>query len=151
MQLGKAVGYAFGMRRKGHQDGLVVAVIGDGTCAESDLHEGMTGASILELPVLIYVTDNNIAISVTPEDGRGIKDFEAYARAFGFAFFERDGNDFLQCYDTTRKAAGYCIGQQKPALVWLQPVAPQQPLLGRRLHLRLRQLRPAHRLWPGPG
>jgi 2-oxoisovalerate dehydrogenase E1 component len=47
MQLGKAVGYAFGMRLAGHQDGLVVAVIGDGTCAESDLHEGMTGASIL--------------------------------------------------------------------------------------------------------
>ena len=120
MQLGKAVGYAFGLRRRGFQDGLVVAVIGDGTCAESDLHEGMTGASILELPVLIYVTDNNVAISVTPEDGRGIKDFEAYARAFGFAFFECDGNDFLQCYDTTRKAAGYCIGQQKPALVWVK-------------------------------
>jgi len=120
MQLGKAVGYAFGMRRRGFQDGLVVAVIGDGTTAESDLHEGMTGASILELPVLIYVTDNNVAISVTPEDGRGIKDFEAYARAFGFAFFECDGNDFLQCYDTTRKAAGYCIGQQKPALVWVR-------------------------------
>ncbi|MBA3550359.1 MAG: hypothetical protein H0T76_28120 [Nannocystis sp.] len=120
MQLGKAVGYAFGMRRRGFEDGLVVAVIGDGTCAESDLHEGMTGASILELPVLIYVTDNNVAISVTPEDGRGIKDFEAYARAFGFAFFECDGNDFLQCYDTTRKAAGYCIGQQKPAMVWVR-------------------------------
>ena len=120
MQLGKAVGYAFGMRRQGYQDGLVVAVIGDGTTAESDLHEGMTGASILELPVLIYVTDNNIAISVTPEDGRGIKDFEAYARAFGFAFFECDGNDFLGCYDTTRKAAGYCIGQQKPAMVWVR-------------------------------
>jgi len=120
MQLGKAVGYAFGMRRRGFEDGLVVAVIGDGTTAESDLHEGMTGASILELPVLIYVTDNNVAISVTPEDGRGIKDFEAYARAFGFAFFECDGNDFLQCYDTTRKAAGYCIGQQKPAMVWVR-------------------------------
>lgn len=120
MQLGKAVGYAVGMRRRGFDDGLVVAVIGDGTCAESDLHEGMTGASILELPVLIYVTDNNVAISVTPEDGRGIKDFEAYARAFGFAFFECDGNDFLQCYETTQQAAGYCIGQQKPALVWVR-------------------------------
>jgi len=120
MQLGKAVGYAVGMRRRGYEDGLVVAVIGDGTCAESDLHEGMTGASILELPVLIYVTDNNVAISVTPEDGRGIKDFEAYARAFGFAYFECDGNDFLQCYETTQKAAGYCIGQQKPALVWVR-------------------------------
>ncbi len=120
MQLGKAVGYAHGLRRRGFQDGLVVAVIGDGTCAESDLHEGMTGAAILDLPVLIYVTDNNIAISVGPDDGRGIRDFEAYAHAFGFAYFECDGNDFLQSYETTQKAAGYCIGQQKPALVWVK-------------------------------
>jgi 2-oxoisovalerate dehydrogenase E1 component len=120
MQLGKAVGYAHGLRRRGFEDGLVVAVIGDGTCAESDLHEGMTGASILQLPVLILVTDNNVAISVTPEDGRGIRDFEAYAKAFGFAYFECDGNDFLEVYETTRNAAGYCIGQQKPALVWVK-------------------------------
>lgn len=120
MQLGKSVGYAQGLRRRGYQDGLVVAVIGDGTCAESDLHEGMTGASILQLPVLILITDNRVAISVTPEDGRGIRDFEAYAKAFGFAYFECDGNDFVQTYETTRSAAGYCVGQQKPALVWVK-------------------------------
>lgn len=120
MQLGKAVGYAHGLRRKGHTDGLVVAVIGDGTTAESDMHEGMTGASILRLPVLVTVTDNNVAISVRPEDGRGIKSFEAYARAFDFAYFECDGNDFLGVYETARKAAEYCVRNQAPALMWVK-------------------------------
>ncbi len=120
MQLGKAVGYAQGLRFKGVKDGMVLAVIGDGTCAESDLHEGMTGASVLELPVLIMVTDNNIAISVGPEDGRGLKDFSAYAEAFGFAFYECEGNDFLETYEVTRNAARYCVQQQRPALMWVK-------------------------------
>lgn len=120
MQLGKAVGYAYGLRQAGHKDGVVVAVIGDGTTAESDLHEGMHGASILELPLLLTITDNNIAISVDPSDGRGIKDFRAYAEAFGFRFFECDGNDFLGVYETSKAAATYCREEQRPALMWVK-------------------------------
>ncbi len=120
MQLGKAVGYAQGLRQKGHDDAVVVAVIGDGTMAESDFHEGMHGASILQLPILITVTDNEVAISVTPEDGRGIKDLASYAKAFGFEFFEADGNDFLSIYETAKAAATFCRDQQKPALFWVR-------------------------------
>ncbi|PRQ04108.1 2-oxoisovalerate dehydrogenase subunit beta [Enhygromyxa salina] len=123
MQLGKAVGYAHGMRKKGHDDGVVVAVIGDGSMAESDLHEGMTGASILDLPLLLCVTDNEIAISVKPEDGRGLRDLEAYAKAFGFEFFVANGNDFIEVYETTKAAATYCRDNQRPALVWVRELA----------------------------
>ncbi|EDM81173.1 2-oxoisovalerate dehydrogenase, E1 component, alpha and beta subunit [Plesiocystis pacifica SIR-1] len=120
MQLGKGVGYAHGFRKKGHDDGLTVTIIGDGTMAESDLHEGMTGASILSTPSLIIITDNNVAISVTPEDGRGIRDIEAYAKAFGFEYFTADGNDFIDIYETTKRAATYCRDNQRPALFWIQ-------------------------------
>lgn len=120
MQVSKSVGYAEGYHRKGIQDGLVMCVIGDGTCAEGDLHEGMTGASILEIPWLLTVTDNDIAISVGPEDGRGIVDFESYAKAFGFEYFTCDGNDFLDVYSVTKKAAIYCRDNQKPALLWVR-------------------------------
>jgi 2-oxoisovalerate dehydrogenase E1 component len=120
MQLGKSVGYAVGLRRKGHNDGVVVTIIGDGTMAESDFHEGVTGAAILDVPMLICVTDNNIAISVKPEDGRGLRDLEAYAKAFGFAFFTADGNDFLDVYETSKRAASFCRDNQSPALMWLR-------------------------------
>jgi 2-oxoisovalerate dehydrogenase E1 component len=123
MQLGKAVGYAHGMRRKGHDDGVVVAIVGDGTMAESDFHEGVTGASILDVPVLICVTDNNIAISVKPEDGRGLRDLEAYAKAFGLKFFVCNGNDFLDVYETTKAAAAYCRDNQSPALMWVRELS----------------------------
>ncbi len=120
MQVSKSVGYAYGNQLKGQTDSVTMAVVGDGTCAEGDLHEGMTGASILGLPWLLVVTDNNIAISVTPEDGRGIQDFEAYAKAFGFAYFTCDGNDFLEVYETNRKAMAFCRDSQKPALLWVR-------------------------------
>src|SRR5690606_30915773 len=119
MQLGKSVGYAHGMRRKGYDDGVVVAVVGDGTMAESDFHEGVTGASILDTPMLLCVTDNNVAISVSPEDGRGLRDLQAYAKAFEFEFFTADGNDFLGVYEQAKAAALYCRDNQRPALFWI--------------------------------
>ena len=120
MQVSKSVGYAYGNKLKGITNSVTMAIVGDGSCAEGDLHEGMTGASILGLPWLLVVTDNNIAISVTPEDGRGIRDFESYARAFGFEYFTCDGNDFLEVYETNRKAMAYCRDLQKPALIWVR-------------------------------
>lgn len=120
MQVSKSVGYAYGNQLKGKTDSVTMAVVGDGTCAEGDLHEGMTGASILSLPWLLVVTDNNIAISVSPEDGRGIQDFEAYAKAFGFEYFTADGNDFLDVYETNKKAMAFCRDNQKPALLWVR-------------------------------
>ncbi|HWB78972.1 MAG TPA: thiamine pyrophosphate-dependent enzyme [Nannocystaceae bacterium] len=120
MQVSKSVGYAQGYKVRGIDDALVVCVVGDGTCAEGDVHEGMTGASILQLPWLLIVTDNNVAISVTPQDGRGIKDFESYAKAFGFAYFTCDGNDFVDVYDVTKRASEFCRSQQKPALLWVR-------------------------------
>lgn len=120
MQVSKSVGFAEGFRRRGITNGVVKCIVGDGTCAEGDVHEGMTGASILQLPWLLTITDNDIAISVTPEDGRGIKSFEAYARAFDFAYYECDGNDFLDVYATTREAATFCRDEQKPALLWVK-------------------------------
>ena len=123
MQLGKSVGYAHGLRRKGHDDGVVVAIVGDGTMAESDFHEGVTGASILDVPLLICVTDNNIAISVKPEDGRGLRDLEAYCKAFGLEFFSCNGNDFLDVYETTKAAATFCRDNQSPALMWVHDLS----------------------------
>lgn len=123
MQLGKSVGYAHGLRKKGHEDGVVVSVVGDGTMAESDFHEGVTGAAILDVPVIICVTDNDIAISVTPDDGRGIQDLEAYAKAFGLKFFTADGNDFIEVYEQTKAAASYCRDEQRPALFWMRKLS----------------------------
>lgn len=117
MQLGKAAGYALGYRLKGFDDGVAMAIVGDGTTAEGDMHDAMNAASVWNLPVIILVTDNRVAISTKPEEGRGIKDFEAYARAFGLAHYRCDGRDFDDVYNTTVAAATYVKEQQKGCIL----------------------------------
>ncbi|MCA9573450.1 MAG: hypothetical protein KC656_36695, partial [Myxococcales bacterium] len=63
------------------------------------------------------VTDNGVAISTTPDEGRGIKSFEAYAAGFGMKFFSCDGRDFWDTYDVTAEAAAYVRAEQKPVLL----------------------------------
>ena len=87
MQLGKAAGYAKGFHVKGIQDGMTIGIVGDGTTAEGDMHDAMNAASVWQIPFLLMVTDNGVAISTTPDEGRGIKDFEAYAAGFDIRHF----------------------------------------------------------------
>jgi 2-oxoisovalerate dehydrogenase E1 component len=117
MQLGKAAGWALGYKKKGVHDGVAVAICGDGTTAEGDLHDAMNAASVWHLPLVIVVTDNAVAISTKPEEGRGIKDFASYAEAFGFAFFSCDGRDFLESYRTMHKVGRLAREEQRPVFV----------------------------------
>lgn len=116
MQLGKAAGFAMGFKVK-KQQGFAMAIVGDGTTAEGDMHDAMTAASVWGLPLLILVTDNNVAISTLPEEGRGIKDFGTYAAGFGIASVDCDGRDFWEVYKTTAQAAHYVWEQQKPLMM----------------------------------
>ena len=117
MQLGKAAGYALGMKTKGITDGMTVGIVGDGTTAEGDMHDAMNAASVWSLPTMIMVTDNEVAISTTPHEGRGIKSFKAYAEGFGIRHFSCDGRDFWDVYETSLEAAKYIVGEQKPVLM----------------------------------
>ena len=117
MQLGKAAGYAMGFVTKGVEGSLSMAVIGDGTTAEGDLHDAMNAAAVWELPVLYLVTDNRVAISTTPEEGRGIRDFGVYAESFGVHFVSADGRDFDDVYEKTYRAARFIVETGKPVFM----------------------------------
>lgn len=116
MQLGKAAGYARGLQLL-KKRGLAVGIVGDGTTGESDFHEAMMAASLWRLPLLIIVTNNNVAITVSPEDGRGIRDYGQYAGAFGVDYFTCDGHDFLDSYEVTRRAAASVLENGRSALL----------------------------------
>lgn len=119
MQLGKAAGYARGFAHKGIDDGVAMAVVGDGTTAEGDMHDAMNAASVWSLPVIYLVTDNDIAISTTPAEGRGIKDYGTYAEAFGITSFSCDGRDFFEVFNTTYRCAQFVREQQRPAVLYV--------------------------------
>lgn len=120
MQLGKAAGYAMGFKVKGRADGVAMAIVGDGTTAEGDLHDAMNAASVWKLPLIVMITDNNIAISTKPHEGHGIKDFAAYAKAFGLEHFECDGSDFWDCYRTMHAVAGHVKDNQSGVILYVR-------------------------------
>lgn len=117
MNLGKAVGWAQALKLQGKQGVFTAAAIGDGSTAEIDLHDAMNAISVWSLPTAVMITDNSVAISTTPAEGRGIKDFRKYAEAFDLGFFSCDGRDFFACYETAWQVARYCIDNGKGA-VW---------------------------------
>ena len=117
MQLGKAVGYGIGFQKKGVNDALTMGIVGDGTTAEGDMHDAMNAATVWSSPTLILVTDNRVAISTLPEEGRGIRSFRDYAAGFGMKFFSCDGRDFMDVYRTTLQAATYIRDNQAPVLM----------------------------------
>ena len=117
MQLGKAAGYAMGFKKKGVTNAITMAIIGDGSTAEGDMHDAMNAASVWSLPYITLVTDNGIAISTLPEEGRGIKSFRDYAGSFGMASIQADGRDFMDVYQATYRAARYARDEQKPVLI----------------------------------
>lgn len=117
MQLGKAAGYAMGFKMKGVHDALTIGIVGDGTTAEGDMHDTMNAISVWSLPTVVMVTDNGVAISTQPHEGRGIKDFEAYAAGFGVKHFSCDGRDFWDVYRASYECFRYVRDQQAPALM----------------------------------
>ena len=119
MQLGKAAGYALGFRMKGITDGVTLGIVGDGTTAEGDMHDAMNAISVWNLPTIVMVTDNRIAISTLPEEGRGIVDFDAYAKGFGLPCFSCDGRDFFDVYRTMARAAAYCRDEQRGCVLYV--------------------------------
>ncbi len=117
MQLGKAAGYALGFKQKGITDAVTIGIVGDGTTAEGDMHDAMNAISVWQLPCIVMVTDNGVAISTNPDEGRGIQDFEAYAAGFGLRHFTCDGTDFMDVYRTTYECAQYVRENQRGALM----------------------------------
>lgn len=116
MNLSKAAGYARARQAQG-RPGVAVAVCGDGTTSTSDFHETATAASVWRLPLLIVVTDNELAISVTPDEGRGIKDFERYAGAFGLGHFACDGHSLQDTAATTLDALRWIQREGRSAIL----------------------------------
>lgn len=120
MQLGKAAGYALGYKLKGVNNAVTMGIIGDGSTAEGDMHDAMNAISVWNLPTIVMVTDNGVAISTLPEEGRGITSYERYAQGFGLEFFSCDGRDFDSVFECMTKAATYCRDQQRGCLVHVQ-------------------------------
>ena len=104
-QILHAVGIALAAKIR-HTGQVAVAVMGEGSSNEGDVHEALNFAAIHRLPFVFIVENNVYAISVPAEKELSVKDVAIRAAGYGMPGVVVDGTDVLACYAAAKTAVG---------------------------------------------
>jgi len=115
-QILHAVGIALAARIRG-TDQVAVAMMGEGSSNQGDVHEALNFAAIHTLPFVFMVENNGFAISVPAERQLSVKDVASRAAAYGIPGVVVDGTDVLACYSTSRDAVARARAGGGPTLI----------------------------------
>lgn len=89
-----AAGVALAMKRTASND-VAACIIGDGAAAAGSLHETLNLASLWQLPLLVVINNNQIAISTPTACGVSVRDLADLAGPFCIQAAKVDGIDVL--------------------------------------------------------
>jgi len=115
-QILHAVGIALAAKIRG-TDQVAVAIMGEGSSNQGDVHEALNFAAIHRLPFLFIVENNGYAISVPSEKQLSLPDVAARAAGYGIPGVVVDGIDVLGCYRAAREAADRARAGEGPTLI----------------------------------
>jgi 2-oxoisovalerate dehydrogenase E1 component alpha subunit len=114
----QAVGAAMAFAYRGERN-VVGAWGGDGTAAQGDFHYALNFASVYRPPCVVYVVNNQWAISTHRQLSTGGTSFAARADAYSLPGLRVDGNDFLAVYAVSEWAIERARRGGGPTLVEL--------------------------------
>ena len=115
-QILHAVGIALAARIRA-TDQVAVAIMGEGSSNQGDVHEALNFAAIHHLPFVLIVENNGYAISVPVERQLSVPDVALRAPAYGIPGVIVDGTDVLACYRAGREAVERARSGGGPTLV----------------------------------
>ena len=115
-QLPHAVGLAQAERYLG-TDRLAIGFIGDGGTSEGDFHEAMNFAGVWKAPVIIFVQNNQYAISLPRSQQTASDTIAEKASAYGMRGVQVDGNDVTAVFAATAEAATIARSGGLPTLI----------------------------------
>ncbi|AZS89609.1 pyruvate dehydrogenase (acetyl-transferring) E1 component subunit alpha [Streptomyces griseoviridis] len=118
-QLLHATGMADGMRRKG-EDGVVLALVGDGGTSEGDFHEALNFAAVFRAPVVFLVQNNQYAISVPLARQTAAPALAYKGIGYGVHAEQVDGNDVMAVLAVMTAAVDHARRGDGPVLVEAQ-------------------------------
>jgi TPP-dependent pyruvate/acetoin dehydrogenase alpha subunit len=90
--------------------------IGDGATKTAQVHEGLNLASVLRVPAIFVVQNNQVALG-TRLDQHQAGDFDAWPAAWGMAGAHADGNNVLDVWAATKLAADRARAGDGPAMI----------------------------------
>ena len=94
-----------------------LAYLGEGAASTGDFHEGMNLASVLRLPFVLIIENNQYAYSTPARKQAAIPDFALRARAYGIPADIVDGNDILAVYRATLEAFARARSGLGPSII----------------------------------
>ena len=115
-QILHAAGIALASRIRG-LDQVAMAIMGEGSSNQGDVHEALNFAAIHRLPMVLVVENNGYAISVPAERELSVRDVAERAAGYGIPGVVVDGTDVLACYAASREAVGRARRGGGPTLI----------------------------------
>ncbi|HLS24086.1 MAG TPA: thiamine pyrophosphate-dependent dehydrogenase E1 component subunit alpha [Pseudogracilibacillus sp.] len=115
-QVPHAVGFALASKLK-NEKFVTFTSLGDGSTNQGDFHEGLNFAGVHQLPVITFVENNRLAISVPYEKQVASESIAIRAKAYGMPGYEVDGQDPLAVYEVVKKARERAISGKGPTLI----------------------------------
>jgi 2-oxoisovalerate dehydrogenase E1 component alpha subunit len=111
-----ATGIAYAAKLRREPD-VCYASCGEGSTSQGDFHEALNFAAIHRLPVVFFVQNNDIAISVPLAKQMAVQQVADRAAAYGMPGVQVDGGDVLATYEVTRAAVERARRGDGPSLV----------------------------------
>ena len=115
-QILHAVGIALAAKIRG-TDQVAVAIMGEGSSNQGDVHEALNFAAIHRLPFVLIVENNGYAISVPVDRQVSVRDVAMRAAGYGIPGVVVDGTDVLACYAAGREAVDRARSGGGPTLI----------------------------------
>ena len=111
-----ATGMAFASKYR-DQDRVCLAFCGDGSTSRADFHESLTMASVLKLPNVFVIENNQFAYSTPLRMQSNSETFAAKAVGYGIPGVTVDGTDALAVHDAVATAVARARAGEGPSIV----------------------------------
>ena len=115
-QILHAAGIALAARIRG-LDQVAMAIMGEGSSNQGDVHEALNFVAIHRLPFVFVVENNGYAISVPAERELSVRDVADRAAGYGIPGTVVDGTDVLACYAAARDAVDRARRGDGPSMI----------------------------------
>lgn len=108
------VGLAQKLKRSGN---IVLNYIGDGGSSVGEVHEGLMMASVMKLPLILVIENNQYAYSTPLEKQMAAQNFSCRAIGYGIHGETVDGTDIQAVYQASRDAAERARRGEGPTII----------------------------------
>jgi pyruvate dehydrogenase E1 component alpha subunit len=98
---------------------VTVTYIGDGGTSSNDFHSSMTFAGVFKPPMVLFIVNNQYAISLPVTKQCGAETLHSKGAGYGVPAVRVDGNDVVAVYQASREAYARARAGEGPTLIEL--------------------------------